>query len=348
MDNSLIIPPISLSLIVTDKCTAACPNCCFACNPANKHRLTLCEIKSYIDQAVAQFDSIKLLVITGGECFTIGKDLEKTVEYAADKGLNVRVITNAYWATSFKRAYLKLKELKSLGLTELNISAGDEHQSWIKFDNIIFALIAAVRLKITVVVNIESAPGSVIDEQKIFGDIRVKKYDIRNNPQAYILKGKWMYFKRNTSQLHIPTQQPPLKVLNSQTRCSSLFRDVIISPQHYMYACCGLTCRHIPYLYIGNTQKHSLQDLYGRQFEDFIKIWLFTEGPAKILDFVRRKLDKEPLDTSEWHICRTCIELFSMQEYIDCLKSNYKEVLSNEIVKYNFIKQKLSTIYSNI
>lgn len=345
MENQLMIPPISLSLIVTDKCTAACPNCCFGCNPSNNNRLTMDEIVGYIHQATAQFSSIKLLVITGGECFTLENDLDKTIEYAHKKGLNVRVVTNAYWAVSFKKAYLRLKDLKSQGLTELNISAGDEHQMWIKFDNIIYALIAAIKLEMTVAVNIESTPSAIINEQNIFNDARIRKYKIRDNGRVHIIKGEWVYFKKRSDSLAPSCVQ---KVVNRQNRCTSLFRDVIVSSQHYVYACCGFACEYIPFLYLGNAQKYQLQDLYNKQFDDFIKIWLFTEGPAKILDFVRQKLDKKPIITSGWHICRICAELFSKPEYIECLKNNYKEVMSNEIVKFSFLRQKLLSIYSNI
>lgn len=349
MENSLTIPPVSLSLIVTDKCTAECLNCCFHCNRKNTSRLTWPEIKGYIDQAINEFNTIKLLVITGGECFTIGRDLDKTIEYASKKGLIVRVITNAFWANSFKAAYLRLKKLHKHGLTEINISTGEEHQQWVKFDNIIFALISAIKLDITVVVNIETAPNKSFDEQKIYQDIRIKKYNIKNNQKVHILKGKWMYFKKQPVQSLISSEKCNCdKVLNSNDRCTSLFRDVIISSQHNMYACCGLACTHIPYLYIGNTKKHRLIDLYYRHFDDFIKIWLFTEGPSKILNYVQRKLGQEPQDTSDWHICRSCIELFRNPDYISCLKDNYKEELSNVIIKYSLLKQKLSTIYSNI
>lgn len=351
MENSLIIPPVSISLIVTDKCTAECLNCCFGCNRSNKNRLTWPEIKGYIEQATDEFSTIKLLVITGGECFTIGQDLDKTIKYASKKGLVVRAITNAFWATTFKSAYLKLKRLKALGLSELNISTGEEHQQWVKFDNIIFALIAAIKLDITVVVNIETAPSSQFNEKNIYHDIRLKKYNIRSNSNVHILNGKWMYFKMQPNQPEVSADKcnkASNSVINSNDRCTSLFRDIVISSQHRMYACCGLTCTHIPYLYIGNTKKYRLSELYRRHFDDFIKIWLFTEGPAKILNYVQKKLGMEPQDTSDWHICRSCIELFKNQDYINCLKENYKEELSNVILKYSLLKQKLTTIYSNI
>ena len=74
MENQLMIPPISLSLIVTDKCTAACPNCCFGCNPSNNNRLTMDEIVGYIHQATAQFSSIKPQSVIRDGVSTISND----------------------------------------------------------------------------------------------------------------------------------------------------------------------------------------------------------------------------------------------------------------------------------
>lgn len=96
-----------------------------------------------------------MLVITGGECFTLGKDLDKIVSYAHSKEFGVRIVSNVSWATSFKKAYKRMEELVALGLTEMNLSCGDEHQRWVKFDNVINVTVACIILKITLAINIE-------------------------------------------------------------------------------------------------------------------------------------------------------------------------------------------------
>lgn len=85
--KELVIPPTMLGIITTDKCTAACKNCCFKCNPQNNKRLSVNTIKKNIDSATKNFNTIKTLVLTGGECFTLGKDLYKIIEYSAKKVL---------------------------------------------------------------------------------------------------------------------------------------------------------------------------------------------------------------------------------------------------------------------
>jgi MoaA/NifB/PqqE/SkfB family radical SAM enzyme len=78
--EQLIIPPKTLALAATYRCTATCKNCCFGCSPEMKKRLSLIEMKRYVDQAVTFYgDSLKVLVITGGECFLLKDDLAKII-----------------------------------------------------------------------------------------------------------------------------------------------------------------------------------------------------------------------------------------------------------------------------
>ena len=80
--KSLILPPTSLSIITTYKCTSACTNCCFQCNSYRKEKLSIKDIKKYIIDATNTYDTIKLLVLTGGECFIYGKHLISIIEFA--------------------------------------------------------------------------------------------------------------------------------------------------------------------------------------------------------------------------------------------------------------------------
>jgi MoaA/NifB/PqqE/SkfB family radical SAM enzyme len=67
-------------------------------------------MKSYIDQSVEAYpQSMVVLVLTGGECFLLGNKLEQIIEYATNKGLRVRVVTNGYWAKTYEIAKKKLQ-----------------------------------------------------------------------------------------------------------------------------------------------------------------------------------------------------------------------------------------------
>jgi MoaA/NifB/PqqE/SkfB family radical SAM enzyme len=339
--EQLIIPPIALSLLTTNKCTAACKDCCFACNPKNKDKLTLMEMKNYIDQSVKAYSTIKVLVLTGGECFTLGKDLDRIIKYGTDNGLIVRVVTNGYWAKSFKKAYLRLEKLAKLGLKEFNLSTGDAHQKFVSFDNIVYAIVAALKLNLTTVVNIETNDISDFKSKNIEEDIRLKKYmKTHLDKKLILLNGSWMPFTQSTEQqLELAKQQRKNNKLQIFTRCTSLFNTISVTPYNHINACCGLTSEYISYLQLGNAKKYSVKELYEYQFKDFLKIWLFIEGPKKILDFIYEIEPGRKVDTKNWHICQICAKLLKDEENIKIIQKNYKQVFSKIILDYSF-KQK--------
>lgn len=51
------ITPNTLTLITTYQCTAACPNCCFACSPMKKERLTYQDLIYSIEKNIVQINN---------------------------------------------------------------------------------------------------------------------------------------------------------------------------------------------------------------------------------------------------------------------------------------------------
>jgi MoaA/NifB/PqqE/SkfB family radical SAM enzyme len=102
--NDLVINPTTLSIITTYKCTSSCKDCCFQSNPQRKEKLTVPEIKKYISETVKAYSSIKVLVLTGGECFLYGKKLEDIIKHASSYGLITRIVTNGFWAKDYNKA----------------------------------------------------------------------------------------------------------------------------------------------------------------------------------------------------------------------------------------------------
>ncbi len=246
--KDLVIPPTMLSFITTNKCTAACRNCCFKCNPKNNERLSLEVIKKHIDTALSSFTSIKVLILTGGECFTLGDDLFSVIDYGAKKGLITRVVSNAYWAMTFKRTYNMISKLKQSGLSELNVSTGDEHLEWISLDNIVNVIIASIKLNFTVVINIESSELKNFNKQMLLNDIRLKKYDIDNCDNVHIFNGRWIYFNNEKKE---NVKKKNVLVSNiSHKRCTSLFSTLTINSNNTVIACCGITSLKNNFLYL--------------------------------------------------------------------------------------------------
>lgn len=130
------IPPKTLTLITTYKCSAACNNCCFECNPNRDEMLPLAVAISHIDSAVSTYKDLQVVVLTGGECFLNMTYLLSLIKHIHSHNLTCRVVTNGFWAKSKEIAVKLLSECKKSGLDEINFSTGDDHLQYVSIDKI--------------------------------------------------------------------------------------------------------------------------------------------------------------------------------------------------------------------
>lgn len=296
--------------------------------------MTFVEMKSYIDKCLKVYsDSISMLVLTGGECTLLNEDLFSIIRYASSLNLKIRIVTNGWWAISYRKAYSFLKELKDSGLNEINFSTGDEHQEWIPFKKIRDASIAAVRLGLICVINIETHDNSSFDFNKILSkDKMLQKYcNIKEKGINRILveKGIWIPVKKTDFEKITYEKYPP----NNKYRCESILGMIDINPYGEMLACCGLTSEQNPFLRLGNVNKHNIKELYESSFKDLLKIWLYTEGPEAILRYISIKKGVER-NIYPRHVCAACRELFSDKENIAIIQENFIEISNKVLLKY--------------
>ena len=345
MTEKLIIPPSSLTFITTYKCTAACKDCCFKCSPKRNERLKLEDMKSYIDQAVQAYPSLKVLVLTGGEPFTLGKDLTKIIEYGSSLGLTVRVVTNGYWAKKYDITVKQLIPLVNSGLKELNFSTGDDHLEFVPNNNIINGASVAMEMGLTTVINVESAGDRNFKSESLYKNKILQKYiypDSDDIAPLKIINGVWMPFTKTTleSAKAIKKDENLKKLQITDDRCTNLFNIITIDPNYQMVACCGLTSHCSKYLNLGNVKKYSIKELYENQFDDFMKIWLSVDGPHHIAKYIseRINLDK-PLAENADHMCNVCAQLLNSKECLNIIKDNIDKLYSNIIFKYIFNKK---------
>lgn len=337
--NKLVIPPKTLTFLTTFRCTATCKNCCFECNPNLTQRLTLDEMKEYVDQVLIYYaESLKVLVLTGGECFLLGEDLAKIIEYATSKNLITRVVTNGYWAKTYQKAYEILAELREKGLKEINFSTGDDHQQWVPYENIVNGCMASMDLGLLCIVNVETHDQSKFDANTFTEDYQLRPYfdSKKYDKPLRIDKGIWIPFDKETSVSYDTIE---MKEDITHKRCTSLFNNIPINPYSNMSACCGLTSERIKSFRLGSVKLYSVKDMYESQFRDLLKIWLFVEGPYSVLRYIygKRTIDKPIMG----HTCYVCAEIFKDNDNIECIKDNYNEIMSSVMFKYELLKPTL-------
>ncbi|MEZ3440804.1 radical SAM protein [Alistipes sp.] len=330
------ITPEILTLIPTHKCTASCNNCCFNCSPHIEYLMDINTAKKYVDEALVSFPTIKVLVITGGECFLWKENLINIIKYAVDKyHLIARVVTNGYWATSLELAIARLQPLIDAGLSEINFSTGDEHQKFVKFNNIINGIKACEKLGIkTIIVSIETPPNGKFSSKNLLENNELKL--LYQEKKFEYIDAAWMYFKESEN---IAYPKEVFMLQHSRKPCENIFRGININPYSQLLACCGLTVEYNSFLKIGNVEKKAIKELYASQFNDLYKLWLLVDGPKFIYEKIMNYRNLAPSFFP--HDCAYCIEIIKNSENIESLRQILPKEMPNILYRYKVLHKGL-------
>lgn len=337
--NIPIHKPVMLTLVTTDQCTAACRDCCFNCSPDKHNRLSYEDMCRYIDQSITAYPTIKIVVLTGGECFLLKEDLYKIIAFIHSRNLLSRVVTNGYWATSKDAAFSILKRLKEQGLTEINFSTGDDHLEWVSYERLKNGVLTSLQCGFTTCINVESGGRRKFSKDILVTDPDFASYlsykNVSSIGSLQVIGGTWMPFTIE-SMSNIERFRDDEIVRQNCERCDNIFTSVNITPTHRLVACCGLPVNLIPFLDLGSVKKARIKELYENQFDDFMKIWLFVEGPYKILEFVAAKIGKDKVLELQHscHSCFYCAALFTNTHYMEAAKAYYKEKFASIMMRY--------------
>lgn len=329
------IKPSGIVLLATLRCTAACDNCCFGCNPKQGRTMTYEEMKDYVDKSLDAYpDTITSLDLTGGECMLLGKDIDRIFLYAKGKGLTCSMVSNAFWASNYEKTYQTLKQLKRKGLTKASFSTGEDHNCYVPWMNVRHASVAAAHLGIDVELRIENQYGRMSINHALDNDAEV--VEMLKQGKLKISRNTWMKYdnKRKKSR----NMKMEFRETGDRTTCRSLFQNIIINPYGEVYACCGIGVCHIPQMRLGNINDDPIKTIYERAFEDFLKVWLFVDGPEAILKFVHEKTGQK-FNWHTSHICDLCRTIFTDKTILPLIKNHFFEAAYLPMISYECISK---------
>jgi len=300
--------PHTVTLMTTDRCTASCRTCGVGAGPTGSQRLSLHDMRRYVDEAAEL--GVRLVVFSGGEPFFLGQELDAAVRHAASAGLLTRVVSNAYWAVSQEAALGRLAELREAGLSEVNYSTGDNHQQFVPVQNVVNGIRAAARLGMSCAVMVELHEGSSYTGDSLKAERELSEVVGDPKGRFHIIESPWVDVNTDASQRpgggHLLTKQ----TLKHRTGCAGIIGTIAVDSGETMGACCGITRNRIPELTIGSLRRNSMAELVAAMKSDFMKRWLFTQGPEHILAWAAE------LDTAiEWearyaHQCHACYAVY--------------------------------------
>ena len=136
-----------LHFLLTYQCVRECDHCFTWGSPRQTGKMTLDDIHTYLEQA-RDTRTITSVCFEGGEPFLLYATLLRAVNEAASMGFEVGIVTNAYWATSQKRALSKLKPLAGL-LESITLSSDLFHSDQMGSQQVGYAIEAANTLGIS-------------------------------------------------------------------------------------------------------------------------------------------------------------------------------------------------------
>lgn len=321
--------PMQAVILTTFKCTATCPECCFECSPNNEKMLSYDEIIKFLKECSDEW-GIKRVIWSGGECFLLGEDLKRGLAYAKSLGMHSRCVTNGFWAVSEEIAYEKLKELHDLGLKELNLSTGDEHQIYVPEERILNATIAAAKLNIRVVISVETREKTRVTRESFINSPRyqsqIENTDLKK--MVSVISAIWVSYHTDTVFEYSTNSEDYVKYQG----CDSLFESICLTPDKTIIGCCGLSVEHIPEMTIGKFEG-KLTEAYARQMQDFLKIWLYVDGPKKILDYVQ-EWDETISVPKFMHACQVCAYIYQNPKIQEVIRLNFKECYKEVLERF--------------
>lgn len=155
----------SLHVLLTYQCILECDHCFVWGSPRQSGTITLPEIEYLLEQA-RNLGTVESVYFEGGEPFLYYPLLLSAVRGAAQRGFQVGVVSNAYWATSLDDALEWLRPLAGL-LSDLSISSDLFHANEALSRQAGTALAAAERLGIPVGILSVVRPGSAAAEPQV-------------------------------------------------------------------------------------------------------------------------------------------------------------------------------------
>lgn len=190
-------------------------------------------------------------------------------------------------------------------------------------------------LGLTTVVNVETSKNNKFSSDFFTRNKTLQKYIYPKDkriPPLQIVSGTWISF----SSLDNLIVKKDKDVNNTNNpRCTNILKNITIDPNYNMISCCGLSVYSSNYLKLGNVLNSEIKTLYNKQFNDLLKLWLYTDGPHEIINFILKRTEEKDIQCNpKMHMCQVCQKLLSNETLLNLIRNNYKEIQPTILFKY--------------
>ncbi len=319
---------------VTYDCPVACKYCVTESGPHGGPCLDGAFMKEVIAEAL-RLSNPRVVVFTGGEPLIKKNEVLDTIQYASSKKLWTRIVTNSFWAGSPEKAVKMLSELKSAGLSEINLSCDDLHQENIDIANVKNAFWAARNLEMPTLVAHKRVKETKITIEYLseYLGVKLKRFDPeKENPRFDVYSSsltvpvghgsKWL---NHDAYILYPKSDTAWK-----GPCSSVLKSLIISPEQEIRMCCGMIDQAVPELTFGVYGSKPLAEIVCEANCDLIANWLALEGPYGLMRFVAGKAPDIKFKEKYVNHCHLCNDILTRKE-VRAVLNRFAQEKSDEI-----------------
>lgn len=323
----------TLSVMISYKCNAQCNDCGTLSSPRISTNLSSDTICSAIGQAGKL--NFKNIVFTGGEATLFPKQLVNGIMCARHNKMMTRLVSNAVWARNPDKAHSFLAKLVQAGLNELNLSTGPEHQRFVPEEFVVNAIQASIRLGLSCTLMIEKRLDSNISKDDFLAANSL--LDDYNCNRFGIIESPWMSLSPSDSSSYPQAQAANSENLYQYKGCDSVLQTYVIGTEGVVHSCCGIGSRLIEEL--KSTQKFSSEDPQSLEkiiFEaeqDFLKLWMRTEGPEHILAWCSNQDASVQWENLYSHRCQACLRLYTDQKCKSVIFNNYQSKIPDVLLR---------------
>jgi len=240
-----------------------------------------------------------------------------------------RLVTNAYWAKTSEIANARIEALINVGLDEINFSTGDEHVRFVPLVWVVNATVAAVLHALPTHIMIELRSERKVTKSTFTEDPRIR--DLLAGGQALlgISESPWMPMDPDRVEKYLDDIAVNRRNLPAKLGCDSILQTYVVQPDGRIGSCCGLGLRVIPELNVSRTtDERFLAKAVLEAESDFLKLWLHTYGPEKILAWASEKDPSIQWEDMYAHRCQACLRLYHDPIVGEVVREHHSEMVA--------------------
>ncbi|MDP8240581.1 MAG: radical SAM protein [Candidatus Hatepunaea meridiana] len=274
-----------IHFLLTYRCTNECDHCFLYCSPGLSGTFSISQVEQALNEA-QKIGTVTQIYYEGGEPFLYYPLLLAGVRAAHERGFEVGIVTNSYWAVNPTDAEMWLKSLIDAGLTDLSVSDDPLHSCDNGDEKPGNAVTAAERLGLSVSSICIEKPSFKTNQDEAVGQEKGEP----------VIGGSTCFKGRAADKL---TEGLPTRSWRNFNSCD---REELVNPGRVhidpfgnVHLCQGLS--------IGNIQATPLSELirdYDAKKHPVCK-HLIEGGPAQLATAFNVDVDDEYVD--ECHLC---------------------------------------------